>query len=769
MNRPKLFVRLLLCLQVLPLAAAQGQLDGSHPARAGAELPTVDLDQFVWSVDSEALQAQGPGSRVRFAADGASLELSPPAGAASELRLRYQGFARGRQRSATPAPVAAGRSENVVSYPRQGLVETYTVKGLGFEQSFVLHAPIAGRGDLVIEIGVSGNVQSPRRELLHQPLQFEAQDGQAIRYGEAIAFDRTGQRVEVQTAYDGVGRISLSVPGAFLDAATYPVVVDPIVGPLMRASSYAGLTQSVPDVAIHPETGDQMMVWVSISGASSWLCAQRFDAAGVALGPTLLSAPQPAHHYREPSVAYSVGFGGGWLVAYTEPVSAAEPPIGGRRRVAARSIASNGATFGLPSVVSVPPAGQSDRNPTVTSQDRFLAHHFKFERGDAGGESAQLLVLTPQGLLVLHDMGANYPARYLRNSSISETPIAYTVAGVDASGCRVVWEEWWPLPAPGDYDVYTAAYEVTLGAAPVETQARVAVSEVVGQNDRVGGIAGIAYPTAAGNVSQFVAVWEANGDVYRRVWSQTGGVGSAALVESDPLVAARVPRIGSGASEFTVAYGVADSLGAITQIRGARLLADGSVAVADRVVGTFGYPETCWDIRVASRPASPSSKRNTTTVCWLRSTPSFQSVYAQAFEPVMGFTTSFPVDCPSAAGITASLQPYGGDPVAGNEDFGLRLSSAPANTIAVLAISDVLPPVVQIPGTGPGCLAWIGGPMLYTAAQLTSGTGEVEFGLPIPGSLVHNLVLGCQALIATPGYNPLGWIVSNDIDIRWAH
>lgn len=108
------------------------------------------------------------------------------------------------------------------------ITETYDVRGEGLEQTFVLHHRPAP-GDLVIRGAVTSKLHAKPCTSAHQSLVFfDEQDRAIIEYGEAIAFDARGARVLVETAYSN-GSITLTVPGDWVEGATLPITVDPLL------------------------------------------------------------------------------------------------------------------------------------------------------------------------------------------------------------------------------------------------------------------------------------------------------------------------------------------------------------------------------------------------------------------------------------------------------------------------------------------------------------------------------------------------------------
>ncbi len=134
------------------------------------------------------------------------------------------------------------------------VVEGYDVRRDGVEQTFTLLARPPGRGDLVISGAVDTELVCDDAAPRHGALVFRDGAGTPrVEYGAALALDARGDRVAVRTAFAS-GRISLTVDGAWLDRARFPVVVDPLASSL----GYANVgTPDTVDVARDGET-DQL-------------------------------------------------------------------------------------------------------------------------------------------------------------------------------------------------------------------------------------------------------------------------------------------------------------------------------------------------------------------------------------------------------------------------------------------------------------------------------------------------------------------------------
>lgn len=122
------------------------------------------------------------------------------------------------------------------------VIEAYDVRLDGVEQTFTLRYRPVAAGALVVVGRVTTPLSAAVAEARHGDLVF-ADAGQAVLcYGRAFAVDAAGRRWNVMTSYDGV-RIRLTVPAEVVEVATFPLVVDPLVGSLvLNAGANVGAT-----------------------------------------------------------------------------------------------------------------------------------------------------------------------------------------------------------------------------------------------------------------------------------------------------------------------------------------------------------------------------------------------------------------------------------------------------------------------------------------------------------------------------------------------
>ncbi len=156
------------------------------------------------------------------------------------------------------------------------VTEAYDVLSEGVEQTFVFAQNPGVAGDLIIYGQVSSPLHQSPVEAAVQSLVFADDGGKPIvGYSEAMAFDAAGRTVSMTTSYDGE-RISLTLDGAWLAEATWPVTVDPLTNS-MASIIGSGLT-NYPNVA-RDDDNDELMVSYSrpVSASDYDLYCRLFD------------------------------------------------------------------------------------------------------------------------------------------------------------------------------------------------------------------------------------------------------------------------------------------------------------------------------------------------------------------------------------------------------------------------------------------------------------------------------------------------------------
>jgi hypothetical protein len=211
------------------------------------------------------------------------------------------------------APTVRGRL--AVEYRRGAIVELYRLKSAGVEQQFVLsRAPSTGARDLIIEGRIAS---SGRFEKLASGWQWRNEHG-AVTLGDVTVLDARGRKLPARMRVtDGTTRIT--VGGAALAHAAYPVTIDPEIGandfPISQFAVQVNRDATQAGVAYNPTTNEYLVVWRGDGLATDdelEIFGQRLDATTGAevgtndfrisdMGPdasTLFAAADPAVAYN---------------------------------------------------------------------------------------------------------------------------------------------------------------------------------------------------------------------------------------------------------------------------------------------------------------------------------------------------------------------------------------------------------------------------------------------------------------------------------------
>ncbi len=196
------------------------------------------------------------------------------------------------------------------------VTEAYDVRVEGVEQTFVL-STIPGAGDLVVTGRVDSALSIEPMSAEHGGVSFKDADGREIvEYGAATVIDAAGRRLQITTAVHG-NEIELRVPAGWLETATAPVTIDPLLSrSVVRLSS--GNTIRI-DLARDDESNQLLVSYVRWSGNESdlfvVLCNDDFT------GSTLVySDVTSSWEALDPSVGY-VGGANKWLMTWTRKFS----------------------------------------------------------------------------------------------------------------------------------------------------------------------------------------------------------------------------------------------------------------------------------------------------------------------------------------------------------------------------------------------------------------------------------------------------------------
>ncbi|MGB3969312.1 MAG: hypothetical protein WBO45_21440 [Planctomycetota bacterium] len=266
----------------LPAALCLG-LAAQQPGLRAPAATGLATAQGVFVCDGE-LVALGANYKAWFC-DG-EVEFVPAFGRTAKhnvpLRLRATGMARGEAAVAFASVPAQRHGAEAVRFARAvGVAEIFVAQERGLEQSFVFAERPAGNGDLVVTCALQCECDSAADG--QGGLVFAAPGVGTFTIGAVTGIDAAGERVRGALQRTG-NTLTMSLPADFVDRATYPLVLDPLLGGPVLAS---GLDRENADVVFDAGTGDWLAVWQTFDSSSSDadIYGQRIDqATGSAFG-----------------------------------------------------------------------------------------------------------------------------------------------------------------------------------------------------------------------------------------------------------------------------------------------------------------------------------------------------------------------------------------------------------------------------------------------------------------------------------------------------
>ncbi len=120
------------------------------------------------------------------------------------------------------------RSDQVDYAHAGGITERYVSRPDGVKQSVLIQDPILGEGDLIVRMRVTTDLECATTESARQ-LDFDAGDLGGIHIGTVLGIDAKGTRAEGTMRFDGQF-LDLVLPSSFVEQASYPLDVDPVIG-----------------------------------------------------------------------------------------------------------------------------------------------------------------------------------------------------------------------------------------------------------------------------------------------------------------------------------------------------------------------------------------------------------------------------------------------------------------------------------------------------------------------------------------------------------
>ncbi|QDU66037.1 hypothetical protein [Engelhardtia mirabilis] len=212
--------------------------------------------------------------------------LGPSAPRTESLRIVARSIGRGGPADLILAPASPTVEGDQVRYARgSGVTEVYAVGAEGIAQSFVLAAPPAGGGELIVRCDLFGTLAPLAVATDDGGLDFSGPSGGA-RMGGVTGVDADGRTCpgELRAAD---GHLDLVLPADFVATATYPLVVDPLIGSVFGINNETW-DDGDPDLAYDATTDTYLVVWRRAFSASDVrIRGQRVGSAGNLIGPVV--------------------------------------------------------------------------------------------------------------------------------------------------------------------------------------------------------------------------------------------------------------------------------------------------------------------------------------------------------------------------------------------------------------------------------------------------------------------------------------------------
>jgi hypothetical protein len=264
---------LLAAVLALAAAATAQQADRALPALRASEFAGV-------MAHDGALLGVARSYRATFFERGVEFlpALGERAPRASPWNVRFESLQRdvaALRAADCPAPERESDRRSV-TYHWPGVDERYEARPAGLKHSFVLQQAPQGGGDLCVHLHVDTALEPARGELA-----WRDERGGGVTLGEVVGIDANGTRV-AGSARHVDGGVELRLPAWFVDAAAYPLELDPLISTAQDA--LPGADCDFPDIAYDDYTDSYCVVWTQFfGGGATGAVAAVFTATPMAL------------------------------------------------------------------------------------------------------------------------------------------------------------------------------------------------------------------------------------------------------------------------------------------------------------------------------------------------------------------------------------------------------------------------------------------------------------------------------------------------------
>jgi hypothetical protein len=276
--------RALACWTILSLSLGLAQARELTPDVKGTAASVAARAVGLAETAAGELRGFGPGYEVRF--DSGSFEflpaLGPTAPRVQPLRFELEQVGRGAQALALDLRAAPTFQDLGVRYARgAGVTERYDLRPEGMEQSFLFEQPLSGDGDLVVRGRLSTELEL--RPSTSGGLDLYLAERPVVRIGGVTGIDAAGRRAAGWMRCRG-DELELGLPAEFVAAASWPLVLDPLIGTVDVVTSAAAPGRR-PALAYDDVRDEYLIAWEEVFAANVILLhGHRVDANGEPVG-----------------------------------------------------------------------------------------------------------------------------------------------------------------------------------------------------------------------------------------------------------------------------------------------------------------------------------------------------------------------------------------------------------------------------------------------------------------------------------------------------
>ncbi len=688
------------------------------------------------------------------------------------------------QGAVVPLRLAPG----LVAFPRGGLVEQYVARPSSIEQQFIIAQPLdLGGANLVIAGAVqsAGSFETRPNGWLWRNADPARGGRGVVSLGDVRVFDADGRAlparmdVTAQTTH-------LTVDGAALAAARYPVTIDPEVGTNdfrisdMGPNTTAGYEALQSKVAYNSTTKQFLVVWRGDEQADlqAEIHGQLIDAAtGAEVGTNdfliarIGTAGDPATDAIEPAVAYN-SVRNEFLVVFAgdnAPDPAGPPPlIIDTFEIYGQRVAANGSLTG--GQLRLSDMGIDDTNGSYDANDPAVAYNAGSDQylvvwsgddntaplinneleiwGQVVGYSAGNLVEVGTNDFQISTMGTDGVGTF----DAREPSVAYNSA---ASEYLVVWSGNDAVAQPtGAFEIF--GQRLTAAGAPVGTD-----DFLLGDSGDEAYTPDVAYNSTD---NQYLVVWEGdNGagndfEIYGQLLNGTGGESGADFQISDAgstsAFLAQTPAVAynSAVNEYLVVWKGEDDFGGLIdgefEAFGKRLNAAGATIEGTLRLSNMG-PNGAANSSVQTPDVAYSdfSLNDYLTVWAAESQPTTAAGEAE----IWGQLVALQADLRITKTLSSPAGPAPGEAV----QYTVTYSNLGPDPVFNIVITDLVPAGVTSPSfstsgvTGSAPVLRGGTTYIWDVARLNSGQGGTITINGTVGALANGTVVGNTASIAT--------------------